>query len=100
MTEQFVTPRQAEASARMAHARAVKAANTAALEPIPAPAVDEIPPGHVRVRIMKKGDDKIFTGATCPLETIKFPTFRKGDETTMARDTADKYEDLGMVEIL
>ena len=100
MSEVFVSERESAAQARLASTRAVRAQRISDNAPQLAPRPDEMPPGHVQVRIMKKGHDVIFTGDTCPLETIKLPKFQKGDTTTMARDTADKYEDAGMVEIL
>jgi hypothetical protein len=85
---------QTEPTDRMAAARAALAAKRAEEAPPP------VPPGHVRVRVMKRGHDKIATGEICPLETVRFPNYRQGDETTLPRDTADKYEDAGMVEVL
>lgn len=71
------------------------------VEPSSSPVLDPVcPEGYVRVRVMKKGDRRIFTGVTCMLEEEKFPTFRKGDELNLPRASADKYEDDGWVEIL
>ena len=66
----------------------------------PAPARSRIPEGHVAVRILKLGHERIFTGKTQPFETVKFPTFKRDDVTSMPRDAATAYEDRGMVEIL
>lgn len=64
--------------------------------------VDEIPEGHVRVRVMRKGHKRIFTGDTEALNRDEpFPTYAQGDVFAMPRETADKYEeDFGWVEIL
>ena len=67
---------------------------------VPAAARPKIPEGHVAVRILKLGHERIFTGKTQPFETVKFPTFKRDDVTAMPRDTASAYEDRGMVEIL
>ncbi len=70
---------------------------TAPAKPKPAP-----PEGHVRVRVMKKGDDKIFTGQTIPdSKTNPFPRYAKGDEFTMPLEGAVKFEEVdGWVEII
>jgi hypothetical protein len=60
----------------------------------------KLPEGHVAVRILKLGHEKIFTGKTLPFATVKFPTFKRDEVTSMPRDAAAAYEDRGMVEIL
>lgn len=72
-------------------------------EPLPAEtaATEELPPGYVRTRIMKRGHNKISTGLVLPLEEVVFPNYKQGDIVAMPRDTAIHYEDdLGWVEIL
>lgn len=87
-----MTDTMTEAQARMAHARAARVVEKAA------PAVPE---GHVSVRVMKRGHDRIFTGETVEkTKDTHFPRFQKDDVLTLPLETATKYEDDGWIEVL
>ena len=83
---------------RMAKARAARKPKAPKVPD--APKVAALPEGHVRVRIMKRGHEKIFTGQTLEGQANPFPTYKQGDEAIIHGDTATKYEDAGLVEIL
>ncbi len=62
---------------------------------------EALPEGHVKVRVMRKGDDRIYRGTeVINTKGDHFPRYAKGEELTMPLETADKYEEDGWVEIL
>ena len=56
------------------------------------PNPDKVPAGMVRVRCLKRGNDKISMGITLPLEAVKYPNFHQGDTFVLLANAADKYE--------
>jgi hypothetical protein len=60
---------------------------------------DVAPEGYVRVRIGKKGHDKIATGEHFLLKPNgeRFPNFQEKDEVNLPMDMAALYEERGWV---
>ena len=97
---------------------AAPAPEDALIEPAPAPqgpkrrvAPKDIPKGYVKIRVLKKGHRKIFTGETALARRAEFldpesddnhwqPTFSRDDEAVVLKAAAIHYEDEGMAEII
>ena len=62
------------------------------------PSEPALPEGHVRVRVLPLGDDKIFTGETTA--KLEFPCHSRGDELTLPKAIADALEKRGFAEVL
>ena len=63
--------------------------------------VAEVPEGHVRARVMKRGHDKIFKGTeVIDTKGEHFPRFQRDELVVLPLETAAKYEDDGWVELL
>lgn len=61
---------------------------------------EELRPGNVWVRILKKGDGKVATGALNPTTPgDRFPTHKRGDIVQLEKSVAEAQEDNGYVEI-
>lgn len=71
---------------------------------VPAPVIpnEDLAPGHVWVRVMRKGHDKISTGELQPLVADNmFPRHPMGAVIQMPQASAEKFEEVdGWVEIL
>lgn len=64
---------------------------------------DDIPEGHVKVRVLRKGDGKISTGERRPNETGSHEVdiaHAQGDHFVLPRAQGEHYEDRGFVEIV
>jgi len=89
------------AQERMARARAAKAVKSAHVAEESIEGVD-VPEGWLKVRILKLGDGKIFTGETNPVnewhEKGRFPTYARNELAYMAPHLVATYEDRGWVE--
>jgi len=71
-------------------------------KPTPAPQRKGPPPGHVSVRVLPLGHQKVFTGGLDPKgETLeaRFPRHDKGAVFTLPRAVAEVQEARGFVEI-
>ena len=55
------------------------------------PNPDEIPEGHVRVRVRKRGAGKISMGVTLTTSKDRFPYFREGDIFVLPAELAITY---------
>lgn len=58
-----------------------------------------LPKGHVKVRVLPMGHDKVFTGENDP-ETLQPGKHPKGATVALPADIARRLEDRGYVEIM
>lgn len=89
------------AQERMAKARAAKAVKSSAIVEDDVTGV-EIPEGWLKVRILRLGDDRIFTGEQSAINERAqkgyFPRYKRNDFAFLPPELAASYEEKGWTE--